>query len=70
MKIRYDASVDAAYIQLKNDDDPTRFGFTYSCDPSIVNGEINLKFDELGRLIGIDVLDASKKLPEYLLRLD
>ncbi|MFE3408838.1 DUF2283 domain-containing protein [Streptomyces mirabilis] len=33
-----------------------------------VDGMINLDFDEQGRLIGIGVLAASSKLPEYLLQ--
>ena len=41
---------------------------TYPCDPIDVDGMINLDFDEQGRLIGIEVLAASSKLPEYLLK--
>lgn len=41
---------------------------TYPCDPVDVDGMINLDFDEQGRLIGIEVLEASSKLPEYLLQ--
>lgn len=69
MKIKYDPSVDAAYIQLKSDDDQTSFGFTYCCDPAEVAGQIHLDFDGEGRLIGIEVLQASKKLPPYLISL-
>lgn len=66
MKLTYDASVDAAYIKFKSDDDQSRFGFTYCCDPSEVDGQIHLDFDEDGRLIGVEILNASKKLPSYL----
>ena len=37
------------------------FDFTYSCNPLEVKGQINLNFDIDGRLIGIEVLQASKK---------
>lgn len=69
MKIRYDPSVDAAYVQLKPDDDQTSFGFTYCCDPVEVEGQIHLDFDIEGRLIGIEILQASKKLPSHLISL-
>ena len=68
MKVTYDKSVDAAYISLKSDDDQSRFGFTYCCDPNEVGGQVHLDFDEDGRLIGVEVLNASKKLPSYLLK--
>jgi uncharacterized protein YuzE len=68
MKIKYDSSVDAAYIQLKSDDDSTSFGFTFCCDPAEVEGQIHLDFDSDGRLIGIEILPASKKLPPYLIQ--
>ncbi|AKC10058.1 MULTISPECIES: DUF2283 domain-containing protein [Rhizobium/Agrobacterium group] len=67
MKISYDVSVDAAYIKLKSEEDIAPFGSTYCCDPNAVDGQINLDFDAEGRLIGIEILSASKKLPSYLL---
>ena len=68
MKLRYDSSVDAAYITLLGDDDVPSFGSTYACDPAEVKGQIHLDFDLDGRLIGIEVLQASKKLPMSMLR--
>ncbi len=60
MKISYDQTVDAAYIYLRSESDQTEFGFTYACDPKEVDGGIHLDFDMHGRLIGIEVLQASK----------
>ncbi len=37
------------------------------CDPVQVGGTINLDFDEYGRLLGVEVLAADVKLPQYLL---
>jgi uncharacterized protein YuzE len=62
MKITYDRRVDAAYIYLGRPGS-TSIEWTYECDPLQVKGQINLDFDAEGRLVGIEVLDASKKLP-------
>lgn len=70
MKITYDREADAAYIYL----DPSlsmKSGWvakTYPCDPQEVNGMINLDFDNNGKLGGIEVIDASKKLSEEFLK--
>ncbi|MFI1470514.1 DUF2283 domain-containing protein [Streptomyces wuyuanensis] len=40
----------------------------YPCCPVDADGMITLDFDEQGRLVGIEVLTASSKLPEYLLQ--
>jgi len=42
----------------------------YACDPLAVNGQINLDFDANGVLVGIEVLNASHKLPRELRRKD
>jgi uncharacterized protein YuzE len=67
MKITYDDSVDAAYIYLADDIKLGGVARTYSCDPVEVKGQINLDFDADGRLVGIEVLAASKRLPKALL---
>ncbi|MCV9910497.1 DUF2283 domain-containing protein [Brucella sp. HL-2] len=68
MKIRYDVAVDAAYIDFRSDNKSNNLGFTYCCDPIEVGGQIHLDFDDEGRLIGIEVLQASTKLPSDLLK--
>lgn len=68
MKITYDQKIDAAYIYLVESISDGQAKKTYTCDPQEVNGEINLDFDEANKLIGIEILDASKKLPKKLLQ--
>jgi uncharacterized protein YuzE len=67
VKLTVDRDVDAAYISLVESIGVGGVKKTYSCDPREVNGMINLDFDAEGRLIGIEVLDASRLLPETLL---
>lgn len=67
MKISYDDKVDAVYISFASDNELGAVAKTYPCDPIEVGGEINLDFDVDRRLIGIEILDASKKLPLTLL---
>ena len=66
MKISYDKQVDAAYLYLA-ESTPGAAATTYTCDGKAVGGEINLDFNAEGVLIGIEVLNASKKLPKELL---
>jgi len=54
MKITYDSKVDAAYIYLT---DKLKEPETRTFDD-----DVNLDFDASGRLVGIEVLDASKRL--------
>jgi uncharacterized protein YuzE len=67
MKITHDKSIDAAYIYLTDNISAGGIAKTYCCDPLEVNGQINLDFDHEGRLVGIEVLDASKRLPKVVL---
>ena len=67
MKIMHDRAVDAAYIYLVPTIAPGAVKRTYPCDPSEVNGEINLDFNAAGHLVGIEVLGASRKLSMDLL---
>lgn len=67
MRISFDPEADAAYIQLADVIGAGGVAFTYGCDPSDVDGMIHLDFDSDGRLVGIEVLDASGKLPPEVL---
>lgn len=67
MKVEYDRESDDAYIQLANEIAPGGVAKTYPCDPIQVEGMINLDFDTSGKLIGIEVLSASKRLPPEIL---
>lgn len=64
MRILYDRQTDTAYLQLSDDTEKTR---THACDPMEVNGEINLDFGDSGQLIGLEIQQAKRMLPEDLL---
>jgi uncharacterized protein YuzE len=68
MNITYDKEANAAYISLSTDL-KSEVVKTYPCDPSEVGGMINLDFDADGRLVGIEVIDADKKLPIDVLKI-
>jgi uncharacterized protein YuzE len=68
MRVTYDASADAAYIELAG---PLGDGQSASQIHSLVTpggrGEVALDFDDAGRLLGIEVLGASAVLPASVL---
>ena len=68
MRVEYDASVDAAYIYLVPKIPAGGVERTVPVDPRQIDGMINLDFDSDGRLVGIEVLDASQFLSPELLR--
>lgn len=70
MRLEYDPKADAAYIYLVEDIGVGGVAFTVPCDPLEVDGEINLDFDDQRRLIGVEILSASLKLPPALLEAD
>ncbi len=62
VKLEYDKDVDAAYIYLEY---PIKAG---SAKRTIeLNDNIILDFDDKGKLIGVEILDASKILNKKLL---
>jgi uncharacterized protein YuzE len=67
MRVTHDRSTDAAYIYLAASIGRGSVASTYACDPSEVDGQIHLDFDAAGVLVGIEVLDASHKLPPEVL---
>ncbi|MEU6769125.1 DUF2283 domain-containing protein [Streptomyces sp. NPDC046853] len=68
VRVTYDETMDAAYVHLTEPQARVTSARMYPRDPVDVEGMINLDFDKQGRLIGIEVLAASSKLPEYLLQ--
>ncbi|NEB36444.1 DUF2283 domain-containing protein [Streptomyces sp. SID14515] len=68
VRVTYDETADAAYVYLTEPQAHVTSARMYPCDPVDIDGMINLDFDEQGHLIGIEVLAASSKLPEYLLQ--
>ncbi|MBM9503224.1 DUF2283 domain-containing protein [Actinacidiphila acididurans] len=68
VRVTYDKVANAAYVYFTEPQLRVKSARTYPCDPVDVDGMINLDFDEQGRLIGVEVLAASSKLPAYLLQ--
>ncbi|MER7009693.1 DUF2283 domain-containing protein [Dactylosporangium sp. NPDC000555] len=67
VRVTYDQKANAAYVYFSDPQARTKVARMHPCDPVEVGGMINLDFDEKGCLIGIEVLAASSKLPQYLL---
>lgn len=62
MRVTYDAAVDAAYVYLVGEINAGDAVRTVPVDPREIGGMINLDFDAEGRLVGVEVLDASRFL--------
>ena len=63
--VTHDAEADAAYIYLR----PISAGgvaWTISVDISPLSGMVNLDVDPNGRIVGIEIIEASALLPEGL----
>ncbi|WP_103352027.1 DUF2283 domain-containing protein [Amycolatopsis sp. CA-128772] len=67
VRVTYDQQADAAYIYFTDPRESRSVARMYACDPLEVGGMVNLDFDEDGRVLGVEVLDARSKLPQYLL---
>jgi uncharacterized protein YuzE len=66
MRLTYDPSIDAAYIYF-GEIGHGGVKYTYTASPEISTDMINLDFDGDGRLVGVEVLSASRTLPPELL---
>jgi uncharacterized protein YuzE len=66
MRVTFERSSNAAYIALKEigDGEAAR---QHVVDEPHTRGMIVLDFDKKGRLIGIEVLDATRALPQEVL---
>ncbi len=64
--VAYDAEADGAYIHFA--DDVIAGGVrTIPVDPQAIHGMVNLDIDADGRIVGLEVLGATKLLPIELL---
>ena len=68
MRATYDRSVDAAMIYLRDiEPDGVKHTVPVWAEEGVAAGDVILDFDSEGRLIGIEVLNASKTLPADVL---
>jgi len=67
MMITYDKSADAVYIYLAYPIAPGAVKGTCPCDVLETGVQVNLDFDDSGKILGIEILDASVRLPKELL---
>lgn len=63
MLIQYDKQADAAYIYIKY---PIKYGESERTEK--VNNRIFIDYSKTGKLLGIEILDASKLLDKKLLK--
>ena len=66
MRVTFDRSANAAYIFLR-EIGPGEAASQYLCEARQAKGMIVLDFDAKGRLIGIEILNATRALPAELL---
>ena len=67
MRVTYDGEANAAYVYLQDKISPGAVKRSYVCNHDGLDGEIILDVDENNRLIGIEVLHASNRMPSPLL---
>lgn len=64
MRVTFDRTANVAYIYLATFEEPKgQVAKTESVAPAHVQGTVNLDFDKHGRLLGIEVLGATRLLP-------
>jgi uncharacterized protein YuzE len=67
IRVTYDKKANAAYVYFTDPQVVQNVAHMYPCDPIDVKGMINLDFDGDMRVVGVEVLDARSKVPQYLL---
>ena len=70
MEIEYDEDVDAAFVWLIERPDGRSQVVDGELWPTELDGKIGLLFDAQKRLIGLEVLEASTRLPAIALNVD
>lgn len=68
MRITFDPDADAAFVYLVPEIAPGGVAHSHMCDVEIQEGAIILDFDADDRLLGIEILGATKLLPDRVLQ--
>ena len=67
MRLTYDRSTDAAYLYFAHTIEPGEIAHGHVCDIEIQEGAVIMQFDVEDRLLGIEILGASKILRRSVL---
>jgi uncharacterized protein YuzE len=67
LRVKYDRSTDAAYVYFVEGELSGRVERSVVCDVETEMGSIHLDFDGSGKLVGMEVLGASRLLPRELI---
>jgi uncharacterized protein YuzE len=67
LRISYEETVNAAYVYLVDEIAVGAALNTVCVDPIDIGGMVNIDLDANGKIIGIEVLDASGMLPAVLM---
>jgi uncharacterized protein YuzE len=68
VRITYDPEADAAFVYLVDEIQPGEGSRSLMCDLEIREGAVILVLDGEDRLVGVEILGASRLLPNALLR--
>ena len=68
IRVTFDRKANAAYVYLVSQGPGQVAETCADVGPPHVEGMINLDFDKSGRLIGVEVLNATRVLPDELLK--
>jgi uncharacterized protein YuzE len=68
MYVEYDDEADGAYIWFVNDIEEVRNDYSGEIWPEELKGEIGLLFDKQHKLLGLEIMPASKYLSQSLLQ--
>lgn len=66
MRVTFDRHADAGYVYFTAIR-PGEAKHQYVCDADYINGDVILDFSEDGRLLGVELLSATRLLPPDLL---
>ncbi len=67
MRLTFDPDADAAFVYLLPEIGPGEVAHTHMCDVEFDEGAIILAFDDQDRLLGVEVVGATKVLPPRVL---